>query len=121
MPTNPSAEAAGSSTSSSNITPSGDGGKRKQTGTPASSEPAGKHSYANTAGAAGCGSVPKPQVHILWVHSNLVEKGEVSEGYFNQVISRCNQIKVQGVLDGETEHAWCPAMHGQLTYDKIHS
>ena len=66
-------------------------------------------------------SVPKPQVHILWVHSTLVEKGEVSKGYFNQVISRCNQIKIESIMKGKTELAWCPVMQGQPTYDKTHS
>ena len=90
-------------------------------GTPASTELAGKHNYAETVGSGGAGSVPKSKVHILWVHSSLVEKGEISEGYFNQVISRCNQIKIRGVLNGEAEHDWSPSMHGQPTYDKTNS
>ena len=112
-----------SQSSSSNSTPSGGDGKRKHTGTPASSEPAGKHTYANTAGADGGEHAPKPkpQAHILWVHSNLEEKGKVSEGYFNLVISRCNQIKIGGILRGETEFAWCPDMHGQPSFDDINS
>ena len=81
-----------SSSQSSTTTTSGGGEKRKHSGTPASTKLAGKRNYAGAADSGGAGSVPKPKVHILWVHSNLVEKGEISKGYFNQVIYRCNQI-----------------------------
>ena len=84
------------------------GEKRKHSGTPASTEPAGKRNYVETVSSGGAGSVPKPKVHILWVHSSLVEKGDISEGYFNQVISRCNQIKIKGVFNSEAEHDWSP-------------
>ena len=114
-------EAAGSSSQSTLATPSGKGDKRKHLGTPASTEPPGKRSYVKTAGSGGVRSALKAPVHILWVLSTLVEKGEVSEGYFNQVISRCHQIKIKGVLKGEAEHMWCLAMHGQPSYDKSNS
>ena len=81
----------------------------------------GKHSYTKTAGSDGVGCAPKAPVHILWVHSTTVEKGKVSEGYFNQVNFKCHQIKVKGVLNGEDEHMWCPTMHGQPSYDKYKS
>ena len=117
----PAPAVSSSSTQSSTTTLSGGGEKRKHSGTPASTKPAGKHNYAETVGSGGAGSVPRSKVHILWVHSSLVEKGEISKGYFNQVISRCNQIKIRGVLNGEAEHDWSPSMHGQPTYDKINS
>ena len=66
-------------------------------------------------------SKSKSQAHILWVHSNLEDKGKVSEGYYNLVISRCNQIKVEGILRGETEFAWYPDMQGQPSYGEANS
>ena len=57
----------------------------------------------------------------MWVNSNLVEKGDITEGYFNEVISRCNKFRVDRVLKGESEFAWCPSMHRQPTYDKAKS
>ena len=110
--------------SSSNSTPSGGEGKRKHTGTPTSSEPESKClTYAHTVGkeASEHATKSKTPAKVLWVHSNLEEKGKVSEGYYNLVISRCNQIQIEGILIGETEFAWCPDMHGQPSFDNINS
>ena len=99
-----------------------DGTKRKQSGTPASTEPAGKHVlYVKTAGKAVGGEAPKPPAQILSVHSNNNRMGEIAEGYFNQVISKCFAIKVASVLAGEKELAWTPEMQALPSYDKAHS
>ena len=47
--------------------------------------------------------------------------GEIAEGYFNQVISKCFAIKVASVLAGEKELAWTPEMQALPSYDKAHS
>ena len=57
----------------------------------------------------------------LWVHTNNVEKCEISQNYFFEVISRCNLIKVDGFLEGKTEFSWWPDMRGQPTYDSDHA
>ena len=113
---------------SSTATPGGGGEKRKHTGTPLSSEPAGKVKclyvgkclYTDTAGPKGNGSGQKSDDHIqiLWVHSSTVDKGDLPEGHFHQVISRCNKIKIDGINNGEAEHMWCPSMRGQPIYDE---
>ena len=108
---------------SSTATSGGGGEKRKHTGTPLSSEPAGKlkRSYVDSVGSKGTGSGLKSDDHIqiLWVHSSTVDKGDLPEGHFHQVISRCNKIKIDGINNGEVEHMWSPSMHvGNLSMMK---
>ena len=71
--------------SSSDSTPSGGEGKRKHTDTPASSKPAVKRTYAETAGAAGGGSAPKskPQATScgstpIWRKNAKYQKGTLT-------------------------------------------
>ena len=120
------AEVAGSTSTTGNDTPNVDANKSKCTDMPNSAEPLTKHTYAGSAALAGSGPVgtfskPKKMACTLWVHTNDVEKGEISQDYFFEVISRCNVIKVDGFLDGKTEFSWCPDMRGQPTYDSDHS
>ena len=74
-------EASGYSNQTAQATPKGgERVKRKHMGTTGSSEPPGKRSYTAAAGAGGARHNQDVPVHILWVHSTSVEKGEVSEG-----------------------------------------
>ena len=107
----------------STVAADGGGEKRKHTGTPLSSEPPGKLkcSFSNVAGSRGDGSGPKSKDHVLvlWVHSNTVDKGELPDVHFHQVISMANKIKIDGINNGEVEHMWSPSMHGQPIYDPV--
>ena len=117
----PTAEAAGPNITNSKDTPSADANKRKRTGTPSSAEPQNKKlSYADAfANAQPVGPDPKTKktAHTLWVHTNNVEKGPISRDYFFEVVSRCNVIKVKGLLQGQSEFSWSYDMRGQPTYD----
>ena len=122
----PTAEAAGSTSTTGNDTPNVDANKRKHTDTPNSAKPLMKRTYAGSValdGSGADGTFPKSKkmAHTLWVHTNDVEKGEISQNYFFEVISCCNVIKVNGFLEGKTEFSWCPDMRGQPTYDSDHA
>ena len=122
----PTAEASGPNTSSGTDTPNVDVSKRKCTDTPGLSEPHKKRTYAGTvaegeSGEASNISKPKKTACNLWVHSNLVQKGDLSESYFLEVISRCNLIKVDGVLEGKSKFSWWPDMRGQPSYESDHA
>ena len=76
--------------------------------------------FAN-AGHAGADPKPKKIAHTLWVHTNDVEKGAISRDYFFEVVSRCNVIKVKGLLQGQSEFSWSYDMRGQPSYESDHS
>ena len=123
----PTVEAAGSTTIQGNNTPNVDANKRKCTDMPNSAEPQTKHTYARLCGLwLGLALLVlfqnlKKQPTLCGFTPIDVEKGAISKDYFFEVVSRCNIIKVDGLLDGKTEFSWCSDMRGQPTYDSDHS
>ena len=84
LPAIPAIAVNPSSPQPSTSTPSGGGEKRKHSGTPASTELAGKCNYAAKvmSGGAGSATKSKPKVHILWVHSNQCVTNNLVFKYF---------------------------------------
>ena len=122
----PSAEADGSTTTTtqSKDTPSVDASKRKRTGTPGSAEPPSKKSLTtgeSYSRVAGADPTPKSTIQTLWVHTHDVDRGPIEKDIFFEIVSRCNVIKNQGAIKGESEFCWKSNLKRQPTFDAENS
>ena len=113
-------EAASKTTPPNSSATSGIGEKRKCGETPLSNQPAGKSSK-NYSGATKRGTkhAKKDHEEILYVHSTEEEKGPVSESIFFYVVSRCNKIKIDAIINDDVTHTWSPGIKGQPMYDDV--